>query len=195
MNGTGLLGGTINHFITCYDPPKVLVCTHLTEIFNDSCIQESDNIKYYTMSVLRPDDGTNIEDIVFLYRLVPGHALLSYGLHCALLAGVPEEVIKRAASLLNAIGNNNHVDRLCNDKISAQDRQYKDTIDKIFMLVHIHRHCKLLRTVKNGVDKEVSCCFSGMVEIPEDMITSVGAVLGNGHAWNLGSQVPQPTTS
>ncbi|GMP52403.1 hypothetical protein CsSME_00018227 [Camellia sinensis var. sinensis] len=130
-DGTGLLGGTINHFITCYDPPKVLVCTHLTEIFNDSCIQESDNIKYYTMSVLRPDDGTDIEDIVFLYRLVPGHALLSYGLHCALLAGVPEEVIKRAASLLNAIGNNNHVDRLCNDKISAQDRQYKDTIDKM----------------------------------------------------------------
>ncbi|THG06265.1 hypothetical protein TEA_006040 [Camellia sinensis var. sinensis] len=102
---------------------QVLVCTHLTEMFNDSCIQESDNIKYYTMSVLQPDDGTDIEDIVFLYRLVPGHALLSYG--------VPEEVIKRAASLLNAIGNNNHVDRLCNDKISAQDRQYKDTIDKM----------------------------------------------------------------
>ncbi|KAF5947282.1 hypothetical protein HYC85_013239 [Camellia sinensis] len=102
-DGTGLLGGTINHFITCYDPPKVLVCTHLTEMFNDSCIQESDNIKYYTMSVLQPDDG----------------------LHCALLAGVPEEVIKRAASLLNATGNNNHVNRLCNDKISAQDRQYK----------------------------------------------------------------------
>ncbi|GMP52410.1 hypothetical protein CsSME_00018233 [Camellia sinensis var. sinensis] len=99
-DGTGLLGGTINHFITCYDPPKVLVCSHLTEMFNDSCIQESDNIKYYTMSVLQPDDGTDIEDIVFLYRLVPGHALLSYG--------VPEEVIKRAASLLNAIGNNNH---------------------------------------------------------------------------------------
>ncbi|CAL5335672.1 unnamed protein product [Camellia sinensis] len=112
-DGTGLLGGTINHFITCYDPPKVLVCSHLTEMFNDSCIQESDNIKYYTMSVLQPDDGTDIEDIVFLYRLVPGHALLSYG--------VPEEVIKRAASLLNAIGNNNHVDQLCNDKISAQD--------------------------------------------------------------------------
>ncbi|THG06273.1 hypothetical protein TEA_006048 [Camellia sinensis var. sinensis] len=113
----------IGSFVPAYDPPKVLVCTHLTEIFNDSCIQESDNIKYYTMSVLRPDDGTDIEDIVFLYRLVPGHALLSYG--------VPEEVIKRAASLLNAIGNNNHVDRLCNDKISAQDRQYKDTIDKM----------------------------------------------------------------
>ncbi|CAL5392801.1 unnamed protein product [Camellia sinensis] len=112
--GTGLLGGTINHFITCYDPPKVLVCTHLTEMFNDSCIQESDNIKYYTMSVLQPDDGLFL-DMHFLAMGCIVHYLL----------GVPEEVIKRAASLLNATGNNNHVNRLCNDKISAQDRQYK----------------------------------------------------------------------
>ncbi|KAF5947286.1 hypothetical protein HYC85_013243 [Camellia sinensis] len=169
-DGTGLLGGTINHFITCYDPPKVLVCTHLTEMFNDSCIQEvigvidasrskdkgyrtivkegfcdeSDNIKYYTMSVLRPDDGTNIEDIVFLYRLVPGHALLSYG--------VPEEVIKRAASLLNAIGNNNHVDRLCNDKISAQDRQYK----KFPCHLSHESLCACVNQIQDTIDKMLS---------------------------------------
>ncbi|KAA8523663.1 hypothetical protein F0562_010086 [Nyssa sinensis] len=131
-DGIGLLGGTINHFITCHDPPKVLVCTHLTELFSDSCLPESDKIKYYTMSVLRPDNNcTDVEDIVFLYRLVPGHALLSYGLHCALLAGVPEEVIKRAAFVLDAIGNNKHVERLCNVKISAQDQQYKDAVEKM----------------------------------------------------------------
>ncbi|GFZ07409.1 MUTS-homologue 5 [Actinidia rufa] len=131
-DGIGLLGGTINHFINCNDPPKVLICTHLTEIFSDSCLPESDKIKYYTMSVLRPENGTDLEDIVFLYRLVPGHALLSYGLHCALLAGIPEEVIKRAASVLDAIGNNKQVERVCNDEISAQDQQYKvDAVDKM----------------------------------------------------------------
>ncbi|PSR95594.1 DNA mismatch repair protein [Actinidia chinensis var. chinensis] len=131
-DGIGLLGGTINHFINCYDPPKVLICTHLTEIFSDSCLPESDKIKYYTMSVLRPENGTDLEDIVFLYRLVPGHALLSYGLHCALLAGIPEEVIKRAASVLDAIGNNKQVERMCNDEISAQDQQYKvGAVDKM----------------------------------------------------------------
>ncbi|KAM3344114.1 DNA mismatch repair protein MSH5 isoform X8 [Capsicum galapagoense] len=87
-DGIGLLGGTINHFASCYDPPKVLVCTHLTEIFDNSCLLELDRIKCYTMSVLSPDkDCANVEDLVFLYRLVPGRALLSYGLHCAQLAG------------------------------------------------------------------------------------------------------------
>ncbi|KAG6689704.1 hypothetical protein I3842_11G188800 [Carya illinoinensis] len=68
-DGIGLLGGTITHFATCDDPPKVLVCTHLTEIFDKSCLPKSEMINFYTMSVLRPDNNsTNIEDIVFLYR-------------------------------------------------------------------------------------------------------------------------------
>ncbi|XP_043810860.1 DNA mismatch repair protein MSH5 isoform X9 [Manihot esculenta] len=134
-DGVGLLGGTINHFIECDDPPKVLVCTHLTELFNDSYLPKSDKVKFYTMSVLRPDNNsTDVEDIVFLYRLVPGHTLLSYGLHCALLAGVPAEVIKRAAVVLDAIGNNNHVERLCNENISAQDKQCKDAVDKMLAM-------------------------------------------------------------
>ncbi|XP_039057692.1 DNA mismatch repair protein MSH5-like [Hibiscus syriacus] len=67
----------------------VLVCTHLTELFNKSCLPKSEKINFYTMSMLRPqENSTNVEDIIFLYRLVPGHAALSYGLHCALLAGM-----------------------------------------------------------------------------------------------------------
>ncbi|GMY24669.1 DNA mismatch repair protein MSH5 isoform X3 [Fagus crenata] len=109
-DGIGLLGGTINYFVTCDEPPK------------------SEMINFYTMSVLRPDNNsTDVEDIVFLYWLVPGHALLSYGLHCALLAGVPEEVIHRAAFVLDAIGNDKHVERLCDENRSTQDQQYKVT--------------------------------------------------------------------
>ncbi|XAR56702.1 hypothetical protein NMG60_11037280 [Bertholletia excelsa] len=130
-DGIGLLGGTINHFVNCYEPPKVFVCTHLTEIFLESFISESEKIKYYTMTVLRPDNNADVEDIVFLYRLAPGHAPLSYGLHCALLAGVNEEVIRRAAFVLDAIRNKKHVERICNEKISAQDQQFKDAIDKM----------------------------------------------------------------
>ncbi|KAM3696378.1 hypothetical protein ACJW31_06G034100 [Castanea mollissima] len=131
-DGIGLLGGTINHFVTCDEPPKVLVCTHLTELLDKSCLPKSEMLNFYTMSVLRPDNNsTDIEDIVFLYRLVPGHALLSYGLHCALLAGVLEEVIQRAAFVLDALGNDKHVERLCNENISSQDQQYKDAVDKM----------------------------------------------------------------
>ncbi|KAG6637635.1 hypothetical protein CIPAW_11G191700 [Carya illinoinensis] len=75
-DGIGLLGGTITHFATCDDPPKVLVCTHLTEIFDKSCLPKSEMINFYTMSVLRPDNNsTNIEDIVFLYRYISACSL------------------------------------------------------------------------------------------------------------------------
>ncbi|XP_055807386.1 DNA mismatch repair protein MSH5 isoform X4 [Solanum dulcamara] len=125
-DGIGLFGGTINHFVSCYEPPKVLVCTHLTEIFDNSCLLESDRIKCYTMSVLSPDkDCADVEDIVFLYRLVPGRALLSYGLHCAQLAGLPHEVITRAALILDTLTNDNQVERLGSENIIAQDQQYK----------------------------------------------------------------------
>lgn len=130
-DGIGLMGGTITHFVNCYDPPKVLICTHLTEIFNDDFLPGSNQINYHTMSVLRPDGTADVEDIIFLYRLVPGHALLSYGLHCALLAGVPEEVTKRASSVLDVVGENKHVERVCNEKIIAQDQQYMDIIEKM----------------------------------------------------------------
>ncbi|KAK7372012.1 hypothetical protein VNO80_05380 [Phaseolus coccineus] len=131
-DGIGLLAGTINHFVTCHEPPKVFLCTHLMDLLHGHSLTKSEQIKFYTMSILRPEDNsTYIDDIVFLYRLVPGHAHHSYGLHCALLAGVPEEIVKRAAAVLDAVSNNNHVERLCNENISAQDRQYKDAMDKL----------------------------------------------------------------
>ncbi|KAL3733471.1 hypothetical protein ACJRO7_022920 [Eucalyptus globulus] len=131
-DGVGLLGGAINHFVTWDEPPKVLVCTHLTELLSENFLPKCEQIKFYTMSVLRSkDNSADVEDLVFLYRLVPGHTLLSYGLHCALLAGLPKEVIRRAALLQEVMGNNQPVDRLCNEKISAQDQRYKKAVDKM----------------------------------------------------------------
>jgi len=39
--------------------------------------------------------------------------------------GVPIDVVKRAAVVLDAIGNSQHVERLSNENIEAQDQQYK----------------------------------------------------------------------
>ncbi|XP_071730258.1 DNA mismatch repair protein MSH5-like [Rutidosis leptorrhynchoides] len=131
-DGVGLLGGTIEHFISMYTPPKVLICTHLTQIFVNSDLSQSDKVKYYTMSILRPDDNSeNIDEIVFLYRLVPGHALLSYGHYCALLAGVPQEVIRRSASVLDHTIKGINIDRVCNEMIIAQDDHYKNVVEKM----------------------------------------------------------------
>jgi DNA mismatch repair protein MSH5 len=38
---------------------------------------------------------------------------------------VPDEIIKRAAVVLDAVSKNNCVERLCDENISAQDGEYK----------------------------------------------------------------------
>ncbi|OWM70308.1 hypothetical protein CDL15_Pgr027209 [Punica granatum] len=103
---------------------QVLVCTHLTELLDESYLLKSEKITFCTMSVLRPEDASaDIEDIVFLYRLVPGYTLLSYG--------VPKAVIDRAALILGSPGNNQTTDRMHNERILAQDQQYKNTLEKM----------------------------------------------------------------
>ncbi len=48
------------------------------------------------------------EDIRFLYRIVPGQADASYGIHVARLAGVPSEVLDRARSILRQLEDPSH---------------------------------------------------------------------------------------
>ncbi|KAF6996595.1 hypothetical protein CFC21_012914 [Triticum aestivum] len=130
-DGIGLLGGTISHFANYDYPPKVLLSTHLTEIFTENYLPQSEHIKCCTMSVLNPDGQASNEDIIFLYRLVPGQALLSFGLHCAQLAGVPSEVIQRAASVLEDIHSKRPVRRMICDNLAAKDKQYQDAMAKL----------------------------------------------------------------
>ncbi|KAK9733277.1 hypothetical protein RND81_04G056600 [Saponaria officinalis] len=133
-DGIGLLGGTVNYFAESENTPKVFVCTHLTEIFQENVLPKSEKIKFYTMSVLRPEENSlPVEDIVFLYRLVPGQAHLSYGrcLTARDCRGIPEDVIKRAALILEATCDNNQVERLSTETIVTQDQQYKDALEKL----------------------------------------------------------------
>ncbi|XP_066366158.1 DNA mismatch repair protein MSH5-like isoform X5 [Miscanthus floridulus] len=130
-DGIGLLGGTINHFANYDSPPKVLLSTHLTEIFTENYLPQCEHIKCYTMSVLNPDGQTSNEDIIFLYRLVPGQALLSFGLHCARLAGVPNEVVQRADSVLEDIHSKKPMRRVTSEKLTATDKQYQDAVTKL----------------------------------------------------------------
>ncbi|XP_072986096.1 DNA mismatch repair protein MSH5-like isoform X3 [Typha latifolia] len=128
-DGIGLLGGTINHFAIHGHIflLQVLLCTHLTEILTDNFLPQ-----LYTMSVLRPDSSsTSSDDIIFLYRLVPGHALLSYGLHCARLAGVPDEVVERAAFLSEVFKSKKPISRLLSQNLLAKDQHYKDVVSKM----------------------------------------------------------------
>ncbi|KAM0835105.1 hypothetical protein ACQ4PT_063154 [Festuca glaucescens] len=134
--GKGTLTEVIRHFdVIGYWTLEILITvllsTHLTEIFTENYLPQSEHIKCYTMSVLNPDGQASNEDIIFLYRLVPGQALLSFGLHCAQLAGVPDEVIQRAASVLEDVHSRRPIRRMICDKLVAKDQQYQDALAKL----------------------------------------------------------------
>jgi DNA mismatch repair protein MutS len=72
---------------------KTLFATHYHEL--TALADELPRVKNYRMEVLEEGDR-----VVFLYRVAPGGADRSYGLHVARLAGIPPEVVARARALL-----------------------------------------------------------------------------------------------
>lgn len=72
---------------------RTIFATHYHELTDLSLTKP--RIKNYSVSVKEFND-----EIIFLYKLVPGGTSLSYGIHVARLAGIPEDVIKRAQEIL-----------------------------------------------------------------------------------------------
>ncbi|KAF3621222.1 hypothetical protein FXO38_13844 [Capsicum annuum] len=46
-------------------------------------------------------------------------------------AGLPDEVLERAAVILDTLKNDNQVEKLGSENIIAQDQQYKDAVEKL----------------------------------------------------------------
>jgi DNA mismatch repair protein MutS len=70
-----------------------LFATHYHEL--TELAHEDSRVKNYNVAV-----KTWEEEIIFLYRLLPGAASESYGIQVAALAGLPKEVIERAKEIL-----------------------------------------------------------------------------------------------
>jgi len=73
--------------------PKTLFATHYHELTQ----LQDDFSGIFNLHVGVKERG---EDIVFLHKILPGRADRSYGIQVARLAGLPQELLKRAKSLL-----------------------------------------------------------------------------------------------
>ena len=83
-------------YISKFIGAKTLFATHYHEL--TTMVSEFKNMKNYNIAVKRHGD-----DITFLRRMVPGAADESYGIEVAKLAGVPENIIKRAKQILENV--------------------------------------------------------------------------------------------
>lgn len=73
--------------------PRMLFATHYHEL--TKLEQDLDRVANYSIAV-QEEEGR----VVFLHKLVNGPANRSYGIHVAQMAGMPDEVIKRAQKIL-----------------------------------------------------------------------------------------------
>jgi len=78
--------------------PKTLFATHYFEL--TELEQKYSGIKNFNVAVKEYKD-----EIVFLYKVLPGCSDKSYGIHVAKLAGIPQDVVNRANVLLKYLLN------------------------------------------------------------------------------------------
>ncbi|MCO5604858.1 hypothetical protein L7F22_059032 [Adiantum nelumboides] len=132
-DGIGILCSTLEYFAKSAHPPRVFACTHFSEVFDEFFLRKLKNIQYFTMSVLErcSANGGELQDIIFLYRLVPGRVLPSYGLHCAELAGVPQTILDRAREIVGLIQEGKSIERIRTNEMSSNDSYYKGLMEKL----------------------------------------------------------------
>jgi DNA mismatch repair protein MutS len=80
---------------------KTLFATHYHELTDLS--QTKERVKNYNISVKEWND-----EIIFLRKMVEGGTNRSYGIQVARLAGIPENVLKRAKKILSQIEHGDH---------------------------------------------------------------------------------------
>lgn len=102
------------------DGARTLFATHYHEL----TVLDKTYDKVQNLNVAISDSESGI---VFLHRIVAGPATRSYGIHVARIAGLPDQVIKRASDILGGLEESdekNNVSRLI--KTAARARARKD---------------------------------------------------------------------
>jgi DNA mismatch repair ATPase MutS len=108
-----------------------VVTTHFREVFDLDLLSFSGEavfrpkpVAFYQMEVMfetttqstlaaqEPDEDAapaSVEEVVPLFRLIPGQAASSYGLACAKKAGLNQEIVSRASAILGKFRSNQAV--------------------------------------------------------------------------------------
>ena len=95
-DGMSIARAVIEH-IRDHIGAKTLFATHYHELTD---LEDDVHVKNYCIAV--KEKGS---DVTFLRRIIRGSAYKSYGIHVAKLAGLPQEVVKRAETILIDLEN------------------------------------------------------------------------------------------
>ena len=87
------------HTVCC----RGIFATHYHNVAESFENDEKISLKHMGCTVTEANDGTGVDDVVFLYQLAEGSCPKSYGSNVAKLAGLPLDVVSRASTISHAL--------------------------------------------------------------------------------------------
>ncbi|KAI6359931.1 hypothetical protein MCOR25_006873 [Pyricularia grisea] len=104
--------------------PKVLAATHFHEIFEQDLLAESPTVGFAHMEVKVDYNTQYLEDqVTFLYTMVPGRSISSFGTNCALLNGIDDKIVARAEALSLLMAHGEDLSAACARLSEEETRQ------------------------------------------------------------------------
>ncbi|WP_299769181.1 DNA mismatch repair protein MutS [uncultured Dokdonia sp.] len=116
--------------------PKTLFATHYHEL-NEMC-ETFERIKNYNVSVKELKDT-----VLFLRKLVPGGSAHSFGIHVAKMAGMPQQVVRRATKMMEKLEKSHGSEELTG--------KLKDAADDEMQLSFFNLDDPLLEQIKEEI--------------------------------------------
>lgn len=137
-DGAGLACGVFDYFLSLGDErPKVLGATHFHEIFENGYLERRPEIGFGHMEVRIDKESQAVEDqVTYLYNLVEGRSMASFGTCCAALNGIDPAIVERAEDLILLSARGEDLVTAC-AKISeaeAKDMEDAEKIARNFLL-------------------------------------------------------------
>jgi len=122
-DGAGLMKATIDHFVGLGpERPKLLAATHFHELLDDFLV-ESAELAFFHMDVHIDLDASSMEDqVTYLYQLLPGRSISSFGSRCAAMNGVDQAIIDRAESIILQMVRHEDLEVSCS-KLSEEETE------------------------------------------------------------------------
>ncbi|RYO76528.1 hypothetical protein DL762_002096 [Monosporascus cannonballus] len=127
-DGAGLVTALLSHFSTLgRNRPKVLAVTHFHEIFENHFLEESRDVAFAHMDIHIDFDCPAKEDqVTYLFQLVPGRSLSSFGTRCAAMNGIDEAVVHRAEAIMLLLVQNEDLGVACSKLSDTETQRLED---------------------------------------------------------------------
>ncbi|KAJ3163330.1 MutS protein msh5 [Geranomyces variabilis] len=152
-DGIGLYCAVLEHFAAAGQAcPRVATATHFHEIHTHNLLRIPPSVLYECTMQIMETDGRD-DGLTFLYRVMPGRSTLSWGVHCAALAGIPAPVLRRGQDASDKLAKGEPLLR----ESDSRDRAVQAACDEVaaaFLSMQLDESCEdTLDGLWRAVDK------------------------------------------